>query len=104
MTAPLLTPTAEGTRGLGPKPEAEATLVGLVTELAQELRGSGHRIAVGRESALDRELGIDSLARIELLLRIEGRNGLRFRRGLFLQRAHEAWIRQAAHFVGNRHA
>jgi 1-acyl-sn-glycerol-3-phosphate acyltransferase len=76
VTTPLLTPRAQGPTVLGPKPEVEAAIIGLVTELAQELRKSSRRIAVGRESALDRELGIDSLARIELLMRIERRLGV----------------------------
>ena len=53
---------------------AEADLLTLMRELANELRGGrGGQVDVRSASRLERDLGIDSLGRTELMLRIEQR-------------------------------
>ena len=54
-----------------PRLDAE-TLVALVADIAQELRGTGEApIRVGLDTDLGGDLGLDSLARMELLARVE---------------------------------
>ncbi|WP_245280071.1 AMP-binding protein [Hyphomicrobium sp. 99] len=61
-----------GAASPGGRTEAEARLLAIVRELAQELQPrKGMQLDVGLDSNLDRDLGLDSLGRAELMLRLD---------------------------------